>query len=63
MMHGVSIWSVLLAASLILLCFRPSLLDVLIEAINNFRGGPPRPMHPSPVNDGPLLRRRVRRQR
>ncbi len=38
------------------------LRDKLIEGIddfwNNFRGGPPRPMHPSPVNDGALLRRR-----
>jgi hypothetical protein len=63
MMHGVSIWSVLIAASLIVLCVRRSLLDALIEAIENFRGGPPRPMHPSPVNDGALLRRRARRKR
>jgi hypothetical protein len=33
------------------------------EALENFRnnfprGGPPRPMHPSPVTDGALLRRR-----
>ncbi len=63
MMHGVSIWSILLAAPLMLLCFRRSLLDALIEAIQNSRGGPPRPMHPSPVNDGPLLRRRAGRKR
>jgi hypothetical protein len=41
--------------------FRRESLDALIEAINNRRGGPPRPMHPSPVNDGALLRRRSRK--
>ena len=39
-------------------------LDKIREAIENFRdnfpGGPPRPMHPSPVNDRALLRRRLR---
>jgi hypothetical protein len=42
------------------------MLDALIDGINeladNFRGGgPPTPMHPSPANDGALLRRRSRR--
>jgi hypothetical protein len=40
-------------------------LDAISEAIenfrDNFRGGPPTPMHPSPVNDGALLRRRARK--
>jgi hypothetical protein len=48
-----------LAAAAIL--FRRATLDAVIEAINNFRGGgPPTPMHPSPVNDAALLRRRAR---
>jgi hypothetical protein len=33
------------------------MLEALIEAINNFRGGPPTPMHPSPAGDDALLRR------
>ena len=52
----------LILAAVGTLCFRRSMLDALIEAINNFRGGgPPTPMHPSPVNDGALLRKRVRK--
>jgi hypothetical protein len=43
------------------LFFRRRMLDALIEAINNFRGGPPTPMHPSPADDGALLRRRSRK--
>ena len=39
---------------------RRKLVDGLIEALNNFRGGPPTPMHPSPANDTDLLRRRLR---
>jgi hypothetical protein len=41
---------------------RGDFMERLIELLNNFRGGgPPTPMHPSPVNDGALLRRRVRK--
>jgi len=43
------------------LFFRRWMLDALIEEINNFRGGPPTPMHPSPADDGALLRRRSRK--
>ena len=43
------------------LFFRRWMLDALIEEINNFRGGPPTPMHPSPAGDGALLRRRSRK--
>ena len=35
--------------------------EAFIEAMNNFRGGPPTPMHPSPADDGRLLRRRARK--
>ena len=51
----------LILAAVAALLFRRSMLDALIEAINNFRGGPPTPMHPSPVNDAALLRRRARK--
>lgn len=40
---------------------RRSMIDALIEAINNFRGGPPTAMHPSPADDAALLRRRARK--
>ena len=51
----------LILAAVAALLFRRSMLDALIEAINNFRGGPPTPMHPSPADDTALLRRRVRK--
>ena len=47
------------AGFLLLILFQRRVRDALLEGIHNFRGGPPTaPMHPSPVNDGPLLRRR-----
>jgi hypothetical protein len=45
------------------LFFRRWMLDALVEAVNNFKGGGPRtPMHPSPVNDAALLRKKFRRR-
>jgi len=38
------------------------LVDALIEAIQNFRGGPPTGPHPSPANDSALLLRRRMRE-
>jgi hypothetical protein len=61
MQHGAIIFSAILVTLLVTLCFQRWLLDALIEAINNFRGGPPTAMHPSPANDGALLRRRSRK--
>ena len=58
---GAIIFSAILVALLLVLCFQRRLLDALIEAINNFRGGPPTAMHPSPADDGALLRRRSRK--
>ena len=37
------------------------MLEAILEAINNFRGGPPTPMHPSPAGDDALLRRSSRK--
>ena len=48
-------------AVLVFLSFQRWLWDAVIEAINNFRGGPPTAMHPSPADDGALLRRRSRK--
>ena len=57
-------WDILLTAlmmALAVLCFGHRFADKLIEALNNFRGGPGSPMHPSPANDGWLLRRKRRK--
>jgi hypothetical protein len=59
------LWFVI-SAVVATLFFKRWMLDALIDGINeladNFRGGgPPTPMHPSPANDGALLRRRSRR--
>jgi hypothetical protein len=55
------ILAVLFCLAMAMYIFRRESLDALIEAINNRRGGPPRPMHPSPADDGALLRRRSRK--
>jgi DNA-damage-inducible protein J len=55
---GTVLFSAILVASLVILCFQRRLLDALIEAIDNFRGGPPTAMHPSPSYDSVLLRRK-----
>jgi hypothetical protein len=36
-------------------------VDTVMEAIDNFRGGPPTPMHPSPAGDDALLRARSKK--
>jgi hypothetical protein len=51
----------ILVASLVLLSFQRWLFDAVIEAIDNFRGGPPTAMHPSPSDDSALLRRPSRK--
>jgi len=60
-----SLWFVICAA-VATLFFRRWMVEALIDGINEiadiFRGGgPPSPMHPSPANDGALLRRRLRK--
>jgi hypothetical protein len=51
----------ILVASLVLLSSQRWLFDAVIEAIDNFRGGRPTAMHPSPSDDSPLLRRPSRK--
>jgi len=54
--------SLLFLGAVVALLSRRWILDALIEGIHeiadNFRGGPPTPMHPSPADDAVLLRRR-----
>jgi hypothetical protein len=57
----IALISLLIFVALVALFFRRWTVDALIEAINNFRGGPPTPMHPSPSNDADLLRKRFRK--
>ena len=46
----------------LLTLFAPSMreawINVMYDWINNFRGGPPTPMHPSPAGDAALLLKR-----
>jgi hypothetical protein len=58
---GEILFSAILLALLVILCFQRRLLDALILAIDNFRAGPPTAMHPFPSNDGALLRRKFRK--
>jgi hypothetical protein len=58
---GSVLFPAILLALLVILCFQRRLLDALIDAINSFRGGLPTAMHPSPSNDGTLLRRKSRK--
>jgi hypothetical protein len=58
---GDVLFPAILLALLVILCFQRRLLDTLIDAINNFRGGPPTAMHPSPSNDSALLRGKFRK--
>jgi hypothetical protein len=59
---GSEVLALILVALLAIVCFKRWMLDALIEAIERFRGGgPPTPMHPSPVGDAALLRKRSRK--
>jgi len=56
----------LFAAVLAILFFRgrsqaARAIEAFAEAIDNFRGGPPTPMHPSPAGDDALLRARSKK--
>lgn len=59
-----STFGYLIAPALMVLAFLffgRELADAIRDGIDNFRGGPPTPMHPSPAGDSALLRRRSRR--
>jgi hypothetical protein len=61
------LFSVLAAIALVSLSIRRSMpdamLESLIEAMENLRGGPPTPGHPLPADDAPSHRRRRGRVR
>jgi len=48
----------LFALMLVVMFTRRWLREAIIEALQNFRGGPPTGPHPSPADDAFLLRRR-----
>jgi hypothetical protein len=48
--------------TLLLPSMRNSFIEALNEFGNNFRGGPPTPMHPSAANDAAILRKRHSKQ-
>jgi hypothetical protein len=51
----------LIFIAVVALFFRRWMLDAPIEAISNFGGGPPTPMHPFQSNDAAPLRKRFRK--
>jgi hypothetical protein len=57
-MEPANIVRLILVAIFVALLFQGSILEALLEAINNFRGGPPTPRHPLPANDGAIVRRK-----
>jgi hypothetical protein len=57
-MEPAQIFRLILLAIFVALLFQGSVLEAILEAINNFRGGPPAPRHPLPADDGAILRRR-----
>jgi hypothetical protein len=58
-MDAATIVRLVLVASFVALLFQRSVIDALIEAMENFRGGGPRtPRHPLPADDGAIVRRR-----
>jgi hypothetical protein len=60
-MRSHDVLTLLCGLMMLILFFRRRSVDALIEIIesivDNFRGGPPTPMHPLPGDDGALLRR------
>jgi hypothetical protein len=52
----------LVALLFAILFYRQGMLQALIDAIDNFRGGPPTtPTHPSPAGDVALLRKPLKK--
>jgi hypothetical protein len=44
--------------TLLLPSMRNALIQMMADFLDNFRGGPPTPMYPSPADDAGLLRKR-----
>jgi len=57
-MEQAQIVRMILTAIFVAFLFQGSVLELILQAIKNFRGGPPTPRHPLPANDGAILRRR-----
>jgi hypothetical protein len=57
-MEPAQIFRLILLVIFVALLFQGSVLEAILQAINNFRGGPPTPRHPLPADDGAILRRR-----
>ncbi len=62
-MDGHAVWVSVFAAGigLALWKYRQDVAEAIRNFTDHFRGGPPRPMHPSPACDGALLRKRAKR--
>lgn len=62
---GVILFLIFAAGMFSALAVHRELREALIEALNdfrnNFRGGPPTPMHPSPAGDSAWVRKRTRK--
>jgi hypothetical protein len=57
-MEQAQIFRLILLAIFVALLLQGSVLEAILEAINNFRGGPPTPRHPLPADDRAILRQR-----
>jgi hypothetical protein len=57
-MEPANIVRLILVAIFVALLFQGKVLEALLEAINNFRGGPPTPRHPLPSDDAAIVRRK-----
>jgi hypothetical protein len=57
-MDQAQIVRLILLAIFVALLFQGSVLQAIIQAITNFRGGPPTPRHPLPADDGAILSRK-----
>ena len=62
-MEAANIVRLILVAIFVALLFQGSVLEALLEAFNNFRGGPPTPRHPLPADDGAIVRRKRSREK
>jgi hypothetical protein len=57
-MEAATIFRLILVAIFVASLFQGSVLEMLLEAMNNFRGGPPTPRHPLPADDNVIVCRK-----